>query len=129
MCVYIYIHNICIYNCICNIYIYVCVYVIYIHIYIYIHTQTHTHKFIEKLPSGKFKTFGLYMEESLGEGQPSPWARKFRVGGRRCQVGTEECWDNLEARSALVCKICKKERVGVTRACSQSLPFTHSSIS
>uniref|UniRef100_A0A0V1KHR0 Uncharacterized protein n=1 Tax=Trichinella nativa TaxID=6335 RepID=A0A0V1KHR0_9BILA len=28
---------------------------------------------------------GLYREEPLGEGQPSPWAGKFRVGGRVCQ--------------------------------------------
>jgi hypothetical protein len=40
-----------------------------------------------------------------GEGQPSPWAGKFRVGGRICQVGSEGCWENLEARSASVCKI------------------------
>ena len=53
--------------------------------------------------------FGLYREEPLGEGQPSPWAGKFRVGGRVCQVGTEGCWENLEARSALVCKICTSD--------------------
>ena len=56
--------------------------------------------------SGVTKMSGLYREEPLGEGQPSPWAGKFRVGGRVCQVGTEGCWENLEARSALVCKIC-----------------------
>jgi hypothetical protein len=33
-------------------------------------------------------------------------AGKFKVGGRISQVGTEGCWENLEARSALVCKIC-----------------------
>ena len=27
---------------------------------------------------------------------------KFRVGGRVCQVGTEGCWENLEARSVLI---------------------------
>lgn len=48
---------------------------------------------------------GLYSKEPLGEGQLSPWAGKFRVGGRMCQVGTEGCWEILEARSALVCKI------------------------
>jgi hypothetical protein len=32
---------------------------------------------------------GLYMEELLGEWQPNPWAGKFRVEGRVCQVGTE----------------------------------------
>jgi hypothetical protein len=30
-------------------------------------------------------------EEPLGEVQPSPWAGKFKVGGRVCQVGTEGC--------------------------------------
>jgi hypothetical protein len=53
---------------------------------------------------------GIYKEEPLGEGQPSPWARKFRVGGRVCQVGAERCWENLEARSALVWKICPSPR-------------------
>ena len=47
----------------------------------------------------------LYMEDTLGEEQPNTWAGKFRVGGRVCQVGTEGCWENLEARSALICKI------------------------
>jgi hypothetical protein len=42
---------------------------------------------------------GLYREEPLGEGYPSPCAGKFRVRGR---VGTEGCWENLEARSDLV---------------------------
>ena len=28
---------------------------------------------------------GLYREESLEEGQPSPWAGEFRVEGRVCQ--------------------------------------------
>ena len=46
----------------------------------------------------------LYREEPLGEGQPSPWAGKFRVGGGICRVGTEECWESLKARSALICK-------------------------
>lgn len=51
------------------------------------------------------KMSGIYMEDALREGQPSPWTVKFRVGGRVCQVGTEECWENLEARSALIGKI------------------------
>jgi hypothetical protein len=51
------------------------------------------------------KMSGLYREEPLGEGQASPWAGKFRVGGRVCQVRTEGCWENLEARFALLCKI------------------------
>ena len=45
---------------------------------------------------------GLYREEPLEEEQPRPWAGKFRVGGRVCQVGTEGCWENLEARSAFL---------------------------
>jgi hypothetical protein len=45
---------------------------------------------------------GLYREEPLGEGQLSSWAGKCRVGGRMCQVGTEGCWENLEARSILM---------------------------
>ena len=52
----------------------------------------------------------LYREDPLGEGQPSPWAGKFRVGGRVCQVGTEEFWKTLGGQicfgvSTLVCKI------------------------
>lgn len=39
------------------------------------------------------------------EGQPSPRAKKFRDGGRVCQVGTEGYWENLKARSDLICKI------------------------
>ena len=47
----------------------------------------------------------LYMEDTLGEEQPNTWAEKFKVGDRICQVGTEGCWENLEARSALIGKI------------------------
>ena len=47
-----------------------------------------------------------YIGKSLwGEGQSSLWAGKFRAGGRVYQVGTEGCWENLEARSALICEI------------------------
>ena len=60
----------------------------------------------EKVRGGESKKSGLYREEPLGEGQPSPWAGKFRVEDRVCQEGTEGCWVNLEARSALICKIC-----------------------
>jgi hypothetical protein len=49
---------------------------------------------------GETKMSGLYREELLGEGQPSTWTRKFKVGGRACQVGTEGCWEKLEARSS-----------------------------
>jgi hypothetical protein len=52
------------------------------------------------------KMSGLYREEAVGEGQPSLWAGEFRVGGRVWQVGTEGFWEILEARSALLCKIC-----------------------
>ena len=45
------------------------------------------------------QTFGLYRE-----GQPGSWTGKFKVRDRVCQVGTEGCWENLEARSALACK-------------------------
>jgi hypothetical protein len=34
-----------------------------------------------------------------------PWDGKFRVEDRVYQVGTGGCWENLEARSALLCKI------------------------
>jgi hypothetical protein len=46
---------------------------------------------------------GLYREEPLREGQPGPSTEKFKVGDRVGQVGSEGCWENLEARSALVC--------------------------
>jgi len=53
---------------------------------------------------GETKMSGLCREEPLGEGQPRLWVGKFRVGGGVCQVGTEGCWESLEARSALICK-------------------------
>ena len=56
--------------------------------------------------SKETKMSGLYREEPLGQGQPSSSAGKFRVEGRVCQVRTEGCWENLKARSALLCKIC-----------------------
>jgi hypothetical protein len=51
----------------------------------------------EKKRARENKMFGLYREEPLGEGQPNPWASKFKEGGRACQVGTVGCWENLEA--------------------------------
>lgn len=42
---------------------------------------------------------GFFWEEPLREGQPRPWAGKFRVGGKIYQIGTEGCWENLEVRS------------------------------
>lgn len=56
----------------------------------------------EDRSEGETKMSGFYREKPLGEGQPSPWAGKFRVGGRVCHVGTEGCWEILEARSALL---------------------------
>lgn len=52
---------------------------------------------------------GLFREEPLKGGQPSPWVGKFEVRGRICQGGTEGCWENQEVRSALVCKICTSD--------------------
>lgn len=40
---------------------------------------------------GEYKMSGLYRQEPLAEGKPSPWAEKFRVKGRVCQVWTEGC--------------------------------------
>ena len=61
----------------------------------------------------KTKMSGLYMEEPLGEGQPSPWAEEFRPVGRRVQGCGQSMpsrdWCLLGepgARSALICKIC-----------------------
>jgi hypothetical protein len=50
---------------------------------------------------------GLYREELSGRGRF--WAAQFRVGDRMCQVGTEECYQNPEARSALINKICTSD--------------------
>jgi hypothetical protein len=46
----------------------------------------------------------LYREESLGEGQTRwSWAGKFKIWDQvQGMPGTEGCWENLEARSALV---------------------------
>jgi hypothetical protein len=43
------------------------------------------------------KMSGFYRKDLLGKGKPSPWATKFRVESRVCQVRTEGCWENLEA--------------------------------
>lgn len=52
------------------------------------------------------KLSGLFREEPPGEGQHRPWAGKFRLVGRVGKVETEGCWENLESRSALICRIC-----------------------
>lgn len=52
----------------------------------------------------EMKMSRLCREEPPREGQPSSRAGKFSIGGRVHQVRTEGCWENLEARSALVCK-------------------------
>ena len=53
---------------------------------------------------------GLYREEPLGGRAAQLLGWKVRGegggGGRVSQVGTEGCWEDLEARSALLCKIC-----------------------
>jgi hypothetical protein len=47
-----------------------------------------------------------YIGKSLWERATQPQAEKFRVGGRVSHVETEGCWENLETRLALVCKMC-----------------------
>ena len=69
----------------------------------------------------KIKMSGLQREEAPRKGQPSPWAGKFWVKGRVNQVGTEGCWENLEARSALICKICTSVPGSKTKHPSVSL--------
>ena len=44
----------------------------------------------EKVRGGESKKSGLYREEPLGEGQLRPWAGKFRVGIKVCQVGLRD---------------------------------------
>lgn len=57
-------------------------------------------------------------------GKKSPWAGKFRVGGRVHQVGrTKGCWENLKARSSLVGKTstsapCSEETKQFCLSCS-----------
>jgi hypothetical protein len=50
----------------------------------------------------EIKMSGLHRKKPLEE-KPSPWAAQFMVEGEVCQVGTEGDWENLEARSTLVC--------------------------
>jgi hypothetical protein len=47
------------------------------------------------------------------------WAGNFRVGDLGFQVGTEGCWENLEAMSAVVSKI-----PGLKPSLSWSVPLT-----
>lgn len=51
---------------------------------------------------GETEMSGLYREEPLGDRKPRPWAGRVRTEGRVCQVRTEGCRENLEARSTLV---------------------------
>ena len=60
----------------------------------------------EKSEKTRKREPGWYRDTLWGEGNPSSWAGKVRVVGRLCQVGTERLWENLEARSSIVCKIC-----------------------
>lgn len=60
--------------------------------------------------AGLAKMAGVYREEQLGGRAPQLGPKKFSVCGRVCQlrgpvslVGTEGCWDNLAARSNLIC--------------------------
>jgi hypothetical protein len=53
---------------------------------------------------GRAKMSG-YEEGHQWKGQPSPCAGRFRVGGRVYWVGTEVCWEVMEGRFALICKI------------------------
>ena len=51
---------------------------------------------------------GGVRQGEVGEGKLSPWAGEFRVGGGVCQSGgvltsTESVWENLVARSSLIC--------------------------
>ena len=65
--------------------------------------------FLLPLPSVSFPmatSLPVLYKEPLVEGQPNPWAIKLNVGGRVYQVETKGCWENLEARFALICKIC-----------------------
>jgi hypothetical protein len=54
----------------------------------------------EKEQEGETEMFGLYRERPLGEGQLA--SSRLGVG---CAGKTEGCWENLEARSALICNI------------------------
>ena len=54
---------------------------------------------------GKRRDQNVWIIEEGASGGSSR-AGKFKVGSRVCQVGSGGCWENLEARSALVCKIC-----------------------
>ena len=40
------------------------------------------HRKIQRVRESEHKVSGLYKKEPLGEGQPSSWTEKFRVGGR-----------------------------------------------
>ena len=67
---------------------------------------------------GRTTMSGLYSEELLDETEPSPWVGKFSVEGR-------ECWENPEARSALVFEI------GTSATCPRSeaqLPLSYKNL-
>ena len=53
----------------------------------------------------KSKMPGLYRVEPLGGRAAQFLGWKFRVGGKVCQGGSEGCWESLESRSALICRI------------------------
>jgi hypothetical protein len=50
----------------------------------------------------RHKVLGYIGKDLWERPKPSPWAGKFRIEARICQVGTKGCWENMEARLALV---------------------------
>jgi hypothetical protein len=65
-------------------------------------------------------------EEPLREGQPG----KFRVKGQGCQVGTGGCWEKLDVRAALVCKMCTLAPClrSETQHSATQMTFAHSTV-
>ena len=65
--------------------------------------KTHTHKEREGTRNERPKCLDCIEKNPSEEGKPSPCAGAFRVEGEVYQIGIEGCWENLEARSTLVC--------------------------
>ena len=59
--------------------------------------------FLEVINDSRWPELTARSLDSSGDGQS--W--KVGVGSRVCQVGTEGCWENLEAKCALICKAWK----------------------
>jgi len=49
---------------------------------------------------------GLHREEPWGRGSPATGLESSGLEAKVYQIGTEGCWENLEVRLALICKIC-----------------------